>query len=139
MLERFEQHFERFGWGVWAVEFEGRLAGLTGLTTTELVTPMGAHVSVGWRYARWAWGRGYASEAARASLEWGFTHLGANEVYAYTTATNAPSEAVMRRIGMRRREDLDFDHPLTPGWWGQRHVVYEVTRDQWRRAAPVSG
>ena len=131
MLERFEAHFDRRGFGLWVVVVDGRFAGFTGLNSPTLATPMGEHVEVGWRLARWAWGYGYASEAAVASLRDGFEVHGLRQVYAYTTRTNAPSEAVMRRIGMRRREDLDFDHPATPLWWGEAHIVYEVTADQW--------
>ena len=49
-----------------------------------------------------------------------------SDVYSYTTESNSKSEAVMKRIGMVRRADLDFDHPNTPGWWGARHIVYHA-------------
>jgi len=132
MLDRFEAHFERDGFGLWVVTVDERFAGFTGLNRPTLVTPMGDFVEIGWRLARWAWGHGYASEAATASLREGFETCGLTEVFSMTTRTNAPSEAVMRRIGMHRREDLDFDHPGTPGWWGRAHIVYQVTADQWR-------
>jgi ribosomal-protein-alanine N-acetyltransferase len=136
MLERFEAHFDRYGFGLWVVAVEGRFAGFTGLNTPTMVAPMGDYVEVGWRFASWAWGHGYASEAATASLREGFETHGLSEIFSITTRTNAPSESVMRRIGMRRREDLDFDHPGTPGWWGQAHIVYQITLDSWRAARP---
>jgi hypothetical protein len=37
----------------------------------------------------------------------------------------------MKRIGMKRRADLDFDHPNTPGWWGQSHIVYSIDQATW--------
>jgi RimJ/RimL family protein N-acetyltransferase len=125
-VDRIEQSFEKNGFGLWAVEIDGRFAGFTGLNRTTFATPMGPHVEIGWRLATWAWGYGYASEAATRVLAEAFGNLGLTEVYSFTTETNRPSEKVMERIGMTRREDLDFDHPNTPGWWGVRHIVYRA-------------
>ena len=125
-VDRIEQGFENNGFGLWAVEIDGRFAGFTGLNRTTFETPMGPHVEIGWRYATWAWGKGYASEAAQRVLDAAFSELGLAEVYSFTTETNLPSEKVMQRIGMTRRPDLDFDHPNTPGWWGVKHIVYKA-------------
>lgn len=126
MVDRIEQGFENNGFGLWAVEIGGRFAGLTGLNKTTFDTPMGPHVEIGWRFATWAWGQGYATEAAQCVLDAAFTELGLTEVFSFTTETNLPSERVMKRIGMTRRTDLDFDHPNTPGWWGAKHIVYRA-------------
>lgn len=126
MVDRIEQGFENNGFGLWAVEINGRCAGLTGLNKTTFDTPMGPHVEIGWRFAEWAWGQGYATEAARCVLDAAFAELGLTEVFSFTTETNHPSERVMQRIGMTRRTDLDFYHPNTPGWWGAKHIVYQV-------------
>lgn len=126
MVDRIEQDFGNNGFGLWAVEIDGRFAGLTGLNRTTFETPMGPHVEIGWRFARWAWGQGYATEAAQCVLDAAFTDLGLSEVYSFTTETNLPSERVMQRIGMKRRTDLDFDHPNTPEWWGAKHIVYQA-------------
>ena len=127
MIERIESHFDEHGFGLWAVEVNGRLAGFTGLNTTTFDTPMGPHVEIGWRYATWAWGQGYATEAAREALSVGF-EKGLSAIYSFTTESNMRSENVMKRIGMSRRSEFDFDHPRTPGWWGQRHIVYSIER-----------
>lgn len=126
LVDRIEAGFRDNGFGLWAVEAEGRFAGFTGLNRTTFDTPMGPHVEIGWRFARWAWGKGLATEAARTALADGFERLGFAEVFSFTTESNAPSERVMRRIGMVRRPDLDFDHPNTPGWWGAHHIVYRI-------------
>lgn len=126
--ERIERGFDELGFGLWAACIDGRFAGYTGLNVTSFETPMGPHVEIGWRLARWAWGHGYASEAARRVLEDAFERIGLDTVYSFTSKANIRSEAVMKRIGMIRRSDLDFDHPNTPGWWGARHIVYEVRR-----------
>lgn len=123
-VDRIEEGFERNGFGLWAVEIDGRFAGYTGLNRTSFTTPMGPHVEIGWRLAKWAWGHGFATEAAQCVLEVAFARLELTEVYSFTTESNARSEAVMRRIGMVRRTDLDFDHPNTPDWWGMKHIVY---------------
>ena len=130
MIERIEQHFDTEGFGLWAVEIGGRFAGFTGLNRTSFDTPMGPHVEIGWRLATWAWGEGHATEAARAALHDGFTRVGVPRVFSFTTETNVRSEAVMVRIGMTRHREFDFDHPRTPGWWGQRHIVYSMSASQ---------
>lgn len=135
MVERIESQFEERGFGLWVVEVDGTFAGFTGLNATTFATPMGPHIEIGWRLARWAWGRGYASEAANAAARNGFEEHDLSEIFSFTTETNLRSEAVMRRIGMQRREDLDFDHPNVPNWWGQRHIVYQLTIAEWRKAA----
>jgi RimJ/RimL family protein N-acetyltransferase len=127
MIERIESHFEVHGFGLWAVEIDGRLAGFTGLNTTTFDTPMGPHVEIGWRLATWARGKGVASEAAQEALRIGFD-TGLMTIYSFTTETNVRSENVMKRIGMSRRPEFDFDHPRTPEWWGRRHIVYSIER-----------
>jgi RimJ/RimL family protein N-acetyltransferase len=85
--------------------------------------PLGPHIEIGWRLVRAAWGKGYATEAARAVLEDAFGRLGVREVLAYTAADNARSQAVMARLGMQRDPSRDFDtlygdrpwHGLV--WW----------------------
>lgn len=129
-IDRIELGFSRDGFGLWAVEVEGDFAGYTGLNRTMFDTPMGPHVEIGWRLARRFWGQGYATEAARQVLADAFERLGLTDVFSFTTTTNTRSEGVMRRIGMTRRPDLDFDHPNTPGWWGQRHIVYHISADE---------
>lgn len=70
--------------------------------------PLGEHWDIGWRLSRNAWGHGYATEAATAALIDAFERLGLPQVLAYTAAENVRSQAVMNRLGMQRRVDLDF-------------------------------
>jgi RimJ/RimL family protein N-acetyltransferase len=83
-------------------------------------------VEVGWRLARSAWGHGYATEAALASLAFGFETLELPEILAVTTATNLRSQAVMRRISMTRDPADDFDDPSVPDGPLRRNVVYRI-------------
>ena len=125
-FQRILDHHSAFGFGYWAVEVEGRFAGITGLSHSVGLGLLGPHVEMGWRLLTWAHGRGIATQAAREALQRGRIEHRLTEVFAYTTSTNVQSEAVMKRLEMERRSDLDFDHPKTPGWWGQRHIVYRI-------------
>ncbi|WP_167137850.1 GNAT family N-acetyltransferase [Diaminobutyricimonas sp. TR449] len=126
MVERIEARFESEGLGFWAVEREGKFLGFTGLSRPKFDAHFTPVVEVGWRFARSAWGNGFATEAARAALTFGFETLGLDEIVAFTTVTNEPSRAVMRRIGMTHNPADDFDHPLLPGHPLQRHVLYRM-------------
>ncbi|MDB5472287.1 MAG: acetyltransferase [Caulobacter sp.] len=129
MLARNQDHIDREGFGLWAVErrADATFLGFTGLMRLKPDNPLHPGVEAGWRLARHAWGQGYASEAAAASLKDGFERLGLKSIVAFTATTNLPSQAVMTRIGMSRREDLDFDHPALPeGHPLERHVVWEA-------------
>jgi len=92
--------------------------------------PMTGHVEIGWRFARVAWGSGYATEAARALLELGFQRLGLAEIVSFTAVSNVRSRAVMERLGLTRQPDRDFDHPaLAADHPLKSHVVYAIGRD----------
>lgn len=127
-LAQCEAHFEAHGFGIWAVErrSDGALIGANGLRWFHTAGhPMTPCVEIAWRQTKTAWGRGYATEAARAALQDGFQRLRLEQVRAWTAATNVRSQAVMQRIGMARAAQLDFDHPLLPpGHPLSRHVVY---------------
>lgn len=124
------------GWGLWAVEeiASGRFIGFVGLSIPNWPAPFAPCVEVGWRLAKPFWGKGYATEAGRASLDYGFEQLGLQEIVSFTTAPNVRSQNVMQRLGMTRNPQDDFDHPqIEPGHRLRRHVLYRITRDQWSR------
>jgi RimJ/RimL family protein N-acetyltransferase len=130
MMGRAQAHIDEHGFGAWALERkdDGVFLGFTGLSRLKPDNPLHPRVEIGWRLARHAWGQGYASEAATAALKDGFERVGLDSIVAFTATTNLPSQAVMTRIGMVRREDLDFDHPALPkGHPLERHLVWEAT------------
>lgn len=91
--------------------------------------PMAGEIEIGWGLLPFAWGLGYASEGAAAALAWAFASLDLAEVVSFTSARNARSEAVMRRIGLVRVAERDFDHPMLPADHPLRpHVVYAARR-----------
>lgn len=126
--DRFQADLDERGWGWWAVEVRGtgEFIGFTGLDPVEEGMPFSG-VEAGWRLARTAWGHGYATEAARAVLDFGFDHLRLPEILAVTTATNLRSQAVMRRLGMTRNPADDFDDPDVPEGPLRRNVVFRLT------------
>nr|WP_205830096.1 GNAT family N-acetyltransferase [Microbispora sp. CL1-1] len=129
LAERIEAGFDEHGFGLWAVEADGEFIGFTGLSVPRFTAPFTPCVEIGWRLARSAWGRGYATEAARASLEDGFGRAGLTEVVSFTAVQNVRSQAVMRRLGMTHDPADDFDHPALPaGHPLRRHVLYRIRR-----------
>ncbi len=127
--ERIDRSFDLHGFGLWAVERKADrvFLGLTGLDAIDDDYPEGlaGGVEIGWRLARHAWGQGYASEAARAALSYGFDWAGLKTIYSFTALGNSRSEAVMRRIGMSRAPELDFGHPrVAEGHPLRPHIVY---------------
>ncbi|MEU5942075.1 GNAT family N-acetyltransferase [Micromonospora sp. NPDC047548] len=125
-VRSFQDDLDRKGYGFWAVEVRdtGEFVGFTGLDDVDEEVPV-TGVEVGWRLARSAWGHGYATEAARAALRYGFDTVGLAEILAITTATNVRSQAVMRRLGMTTDPTEDFDHPGEPEAL-RRQVVYRT-------------
>jgi RimJ/RimL family protein N-acetyltransferase len=108
-FDRYLDAFARHGFGRWAIENdEGRFVGYAGIMPSSPDHPLRPHAEIGWRLARGAWGRGYATEAGRAALRDIFDRIGFAEVLSYTSPDNARSQAVMARLGLRRTPALDF-------------------------------
>jgi RimJ/RimL family protein N-acetyltransferase len=126
-VAQFQAELDQRGWGWWAVEVvaTGKFIGFTGLDPVDEDMPF-TGVEIGWRLARSAWGHGYATEAALATLAFGFKTLALHEILAVTTAANLRSQAVMRRIGMTRDSADDFDDPSVPAGPLRRSVLYRL-------------
>jgi RimJ/RimL family protein N-acetyltransferase len=140
LIERAEACFERCGYGLWAIETAGgaRFIGFAGLSPVDIALPFAPAVEIGWRLARPFWGRGFATEAAAAALTFGFTERDLDEIVSFTAVVNARSRGVMERLGMRRDEDGDFDHPLLGEADRLRpHVLYRLEAALWRGLAGV--
>ena len=121
------------GWSNWAVEAleSGGFIGFIGLSVPKRSLPFMPCVEVGYRLAREYWGKGYATEGAKAALDVAFRKLALNEVVSFTALLNLPSRAVMERIGMANANE-DFDHPALPeGSELRRHCLYRVSREAW--------
>ncbi len=112
----------------------GSFLGFVGLSRPRYATPLPFDpcVEIGWRLSRAAWGQGYATEAARAWIGFGFETLGLQETVSFTAVVNERSQRVMQRLGMQRNPQDDFlhpaidaDHRLAP------HVLYRLSRVDW--------
>ena len=129
LVARIEAHFDRHGFGLWAVEIPdvAPFAGFIGLSIPGFDAPFTPCVEIGWRLAAEHWGRGYATEGARAVLTFGFETLKLDEIVSITVPDNLRSRRVMERIGMVHDPADHFDHPVLPeGHRLRRHVLYRI-------------
>lgn len=127
LVDRIESRFEQQGYGLWALEVTdtGAFIGFTGLSPMPDDVPGAGGTEVGWRLARYAWHRGYATEAASAAMQVAFGGLQMTEIWSMTAVLNEPSLAVMRRLGLT--EVARFDHPRIPAGHPLRpHVTYHL-------------
>ena len=130
-ISRIQAHFDQRGYGLWAVEVVGGapFVGFVGLCVPRFEAAFTPCVEIGWRLAVEHWGRGYATEGARAALAFGFEQLGLAEIFSFTVPANVRSRRVMEKIGMTHDERDDFEHPQLPeGHRLRRHVLYRIKR-----------
>jgi RimJ/RimL family protein N-acetyltransferase len=131
MADRIEARFGERGFGLWAVEIPGvrPFAGYVGLSVPGFEAHFTPCIEIGWRLAAEYWGQGYATEGAKAALDFGFRWLGFEEIVSFTTVANIRSRRVMEKIGMTHSSSEDFDHPvLAEGHPLRRHVLYRVRK-----------
>ena len=135
LIESFQAHAREHGFAPWALALRdsGELIGFAGLDVVSFPAAFTPAVEVSWRLGRAAWGHGYATEAARAAIAYGFCELGLEQLVAQTSAINERSRAVMRRLCMSHDPGEDFDHPrLQRDSPLLRHVLYRLSAAQWR-------
>jgi RimJ/RimL family protein N-acetyltransferase len=123
-LRTFEAMWQERGFGLYAVELAktGELIGFTGLAVPEFLPEILPAVEIGWRLARPQWGQGYATEAARAALAFGFDRVRLERIVSVHTVGNEASANVMRKIGMHF--DRETIHPGN----GRAVRVYAIDR-----------
>jgi len=128
MLKRIEDFFERNNFGLWATEIkEGKkFIGFVGLNVPQFQADFMPCTEIGWRLGIDHWGKGYATEAAIACLEYGFTRLRLAEIVSFTSRLNIRSENVMKKIGMQYAGS--FEHPfIEEGNKLKTHLLYKKT------------
>jgi len=109
-IKAYERDWDENGYGLCAVELldDGGFLGFTGLSEPSFLPEVMPAVEIGWRFARQSWGKGYASEAAHAVLEYGLNDLGLSEIISIYQAENHASERIMQKLGMfLARETID--------------------------------
>ena len=123
LLDAIEAHWQEHGFGLWCAaprEDPDGCLGFVGLAVPAFLPAVLPAVEVGWRLARPVWGRGLATEAARASLRHAFAELGLEAVISIIDPLNERSIRVAHKLGMRR--GADHLHPRT----GRRLSAYEI-------------
>ena len=137
IANRCESLISERGWGVWAVELKtaGDFIGFVGLHIPTDKLPFAPCTEVLWRLAFDYWGYGFATEASRGALHFGFEQLGLLEIVSFTAVGNIRSRAVMERLGMLESKET-FEHPEIPvGHVLRKHCLYRLSRGQWRASA----
>jgi RimJ/RimL family protein N-acetyltransferase len=127
MVDRCQRLIAERGWGLWAVELKAtqQFIGYVGLHIPGYELPFSPCVEVGWRLAYDHWGQGYATEAAKASLAFGFEQLKLATIVSFTAVQNTRSRAVMERLGMQQTGT--FEHPSLPVNHPLRlHYLYQL-------------
>jgi RimJ/RimL family protein N-acetyltransferase len=122
-VQAFERAWEENGYGLFAVELAGRdqMIGFTGLASPNFLPEILPTVELGWRFARSVWGNGYATEAARAALDFALVQLQLPEVVSIYQADNHASARIVQKLGMR------FDRETVDPTCGRSIEVYRAT------------
>ena len=137
LVDRFEQHFEKHGFGFYALALQetGEFIGFVGLSHVDFDAPFTPAVEIAWRLDYAYWGKGYATEAASAVLEHAFGPLGLTEVVAYAVHDNTRAIHIMEKLGFVLDPKGNFDHPA----WGKDHalghfVLYRLSKKNFKKA-----
>ncbi len=129
MVKRIRSHFDKHGFGLYAIDelSTKTFIGYTGFMIPSFTSYFTPCIEIGWRLQRSSWNKGYATEASKASLHYGFETLNFDTIFSFTSVSNKRSINVMERIGMRKQGDFDHpniesSHPLC------KHVLYETEK-----------
>lgn len=132
-LRKIVAHFKKHGYGLWAAEIKQtqEFIGFIGFYNATFEAEFTPCVEIGWRLDNKFWGKGYATEGAKACLKYGFGTLGFKEIYSFTAAINKPSIKVMKKIGLTKQGEFNHprvekDSPLL------RHVLYKINKAEYK-------
>jgi RimJ/RimL family protein N-acetyltransferase len=128
-IGRITDFISQNGYGFFALERKDncQFIGFTGLNYVTFEADFTPCVEIGWRLSRENWGHGFATEAAKACLDYGFNRLELLEIYSFTSIHNTRSEQVMKKIGMVKAGV--FGHPsIAEGNWLREHVLYKISK-----------
>jgi len=122
------------GYGLFAVERKSdhQFLGFIGLAHPSYETHFTPCTEIGWRLDKEHWGKGYATEGAKAVLDFAFNQLNLDEIVSFTAVLNLPSINVMKRIGMKLDVEGEFNHPrVEAGHKLERHILYRMRREDY--------
>lgn len=130
LYEKIVQEFTEHGYGLYAAEEKdgGQFIGFIGFHHANMAADFCPCIEIGWRLDKQYWGKGYATEGAKACLKHGFGKLGFNKVYSFTSTLNIPSQRVMQKTGLKFEQYFEHpevaeNHPLRP------HVCYSIDKN----------
>lgn len=132
----YKKHIETHGWGRWAISIpdQADFIGWIGLCPVVFTLPFLSPtlVEVGWRLLPEFWGKGYATEGAKACLKYGFETLKLNEIVSLTVAANTRSKRVLEKIGLNHSPEDAFEHPkVQDGSPLKRQLLYRLKQKEW--------
>ncbi len=130
LVGRFQDHFEKHGYGPYAIELKktGEFIGFVGLHDVEFQAAFTPATEIAWRLDYGHWGQGYATEAARAVLDLAFNQLSLKEIVAFAVYDNEAAIHIMEKLGMKRDPKGDFDYPaLAADHPLSKCVLYRLT------------
>ncbi len=132
--KRIQAHFTEHGFGLNAAVLKStqECIGFVGLAKIAAPYPMAPCVEIGWRLGYNHWGKGYATEGAKAALTDGFTRLSLAEIVAFTIPLNTRSRRVMEKLGMHHDPKDNFQHPKIPAGHPRcLQLLYRLSKDEW--------
>ncbi|GAA3515992.1 GNAT family N-acetyltransferase [Aquimarina addita] len=108
---RMQKHYEAKKFCYFAVDHlkTKKFIGFIGLCSQSYITELSPFVDIGWRLKKSIWNRGFATEGARACLDYGFNKIGLQTIYSVASEINVKSELIMKKIGMHKIKN--FKHP----------------------------
>ena len=132
IIDKVNTHFENHGYSFYATvrKDTGEFIGFIGLLIAGFESHFTPTTEIGWRLSSNHWGQGFATEGAKATLDYAFRKLKIPEIVSFTATGNANSIRVMQKIGLQHNKDDDFDHPkLGNSSPLKRHVLYRLSRE----------
>lgn len=126
-----QEELENYKFGLYAVELKENkeFIGFIGFHKAVFASDFTPCIEIGWRLKKDAWSKGYATEGAKACIEYGFNELDIEEIYSFAAVINKSSQNVMKKIGLRYIKD--FNHPRIETTSVLRHhVLYKISKDE---------
>ncbi|MCB0512951.1 MAG: GNAT family N-acetyltransferase [Bacteroidetes bacterium] len=142
-IAKVNAHFKNHGYSLYAAvrKDTNEFIGFIGLLIADFESHFTPATEIGWRLSSNHWGQGFATEGAKAVLDYAFRELKIPEIVSFTAAGNAKSIRVMQKIGLQHNEADDFNHPkLDDKSPLKRHVLYRLSRNDYlNNAANITG
>lgn len=133
-IKKIKNHLKNQGYSLYACERKDNkeFIGFIGLLLADFEAPFTPATEIGWRLSSNSWGRGFATEGARAVLDYGFKKLKLNEIVSFAAKNNKKSIRVMEKIGLKHNDKDDFNHPkLSNDSPLKHHVLYRLRREEY--------